>query len=199
MGVKILQPTGGPWWAFHGPATDLPYTLTVFDTQTGAVRTYAKPQGSLCGTADTGAFPADGILEQTARSVAVDGASDGARFVGEAAGGGGGFGSCTPSATAVCINGDRFKVEVLRGGVAQPAIELTPLSGVFSFANAQNPEVFAKVLGPVNGGEFWVYYGSLSNQDYTLRVTDTGVTPNRVATYVNPIGTYCGGADTGTF
>ena len=77
---------------------------------------------------------------------------------------------------------------------------MTPLTGVFSFANRDNPEVFVKVLGPVGAGsDYWVFYGALTDQSYTVRVTDTAVSPNEVVTYSNPEGTYCGGADTDAF
>jgi hypothetical protein len=46
----------GSFWFFHTGLTSLEYTLTVTDTDTGAVRTYAKASGSTCGGADTGAF-----------------------------------------------------------------------------------------------------------------------------------------------
>jgi hypothetical protein len=203
VGVKVLQPPGGSWWVFHGPATHVQYTLGVFDTQTGNLRTYVKPQGSFCGHADTGAFPpsfAEGGEGSVAAAAGYGAATGLALRIAAAPGGGGveGLGNCTGGPTAVCLNNDRFKVEVLRNGVPEPAVELTALTGVFSFDNAQNPEVFVKTLGPVNG-HYWVYYGSLTNQAFTIRVTDTGVTPNQVVTYDNPAGTYCGGYDQGSF
>jgi hypothetical protein len=214
VGVKILQPPSGPWWVFHGPATAHAYTLTVFDTQTGAVRTYVKPASSLCGHADTTAFPAlltpEGLAD---RSVGLPpwevepGASGPGALANEA------FdqalapfpeagtlppraGSCVTGPTSVCLNGGRFQVEVLKGGTPQPADGLTPLSGVFTFANPDNVEVVVKVLGPATG-QYWVFYSSLSHQSYEVRVTDTAT--GTVRTYANPAGTYCGVADTDAF
>ncbi len=184
IGVKILSPGNDEWWVFHAPATGHEYTLAVTDTATGQVRTYFKPANSFCGDADTGAFPLTGGL-------LADGAGDDLAFLLAESG------NCVPSATAVCLNGDRFEVEVLRNGVPQPAGELTPLSGAFTFANPLNVEVFAKVLGPVGSGDYWLFWGSLSNQEYVLRVTDT--VTGTSATYPNAAGEYCGGMDTGTF
>jgi hypothetical protein len=189
IGVKVLGPVGGFWWVFHGPATGQEYTLAVTDTQTGAVKTYVKPAGSLCGHADTGAFAEGG----GSLVAVVEGVGAAGVF---AAGEEETSATCTPGPTAVCLNGDRFHVQVLRAGTPQPAVELTPLAGAFTFANPDNVEVLVKVLGPV-GGHYWVFYGSLSSQEYTVRVTDTAT--GQTADYLNPDGLYCGGADTGTF
>jgi hypothetical protein len=188
IGVKVLGPVDDYWWFFDGPATDQQYTVDVFDTQTGALRTYVKPAGSLCGHVDTGAFQGAMVpqgFEDRGQPLPFTGA--GTLLLRDA---------CVPGATATCLNGGRFEVEVLRGGVPQPAVGLTPLSGVFTFANPDNVEVFVKVLGPVSG-HWWVFYGSLSNQDFTVRVTDS--TTQQVATYDNPAGNYCGIADTEAF
>ncbi len=45
----------GKFWFFHTGLTSLDYTLTVTDSETGAVRTYESP-GPFCGGADTSAF-----------------------------------------------------------------------------------------------------------------------------------------------
>ena len=51
-----------------------------------------------------------------------------------------------------------------------------------------------KVLdGTGINGNWWFYFGSLSDVQYQITVFDT-VTGNQ-ATYVNPAGTYCGGGD----
>lgn len=57
--VKILdgRPVNGKFWAFLAALTDLEFTLTVTDTETGAVKTYFNSQGQLASLADTSAFP----------------------------------------------------------------------------------------------------------------------------------------------
>lgn len=199
--VKVLGPANGYFWVFTGAATDREFTLAVTDTQTGAVRTYVKPAGSFCGTPDTQAFPEGGAF-------AFPGGDPGQSFSEPAT-----FNevgkitvidptqslvNCTPSSTAVCVQGDRFLVEVLRGGVPQPASELTSETGTFWFFDPSNQEVFVKVLDgtPIND-HYWVFYGASSNQEYTVRVTDTET--GQVVTYDNPQGNYCGNGDVGAF
>lgn len=199
-GVKVLGPANGYWWVFHGAGTDRQYTLAVTDTQTGQVKTYVKPSGSFCGSTDLQAFADAGQAAAWLPPIGLDVPEDGeaksavgAEVVESAT-----AGTCAPSATALCLNNARFKVEVLRGGVAQPAVALTADTGTFWFFNGANAETFVKVLDgtPING-RFWVFYGSLSDRDYTVRVTDT--TTGAVVTYANALGNYCGAGDTAAF
>jgi len=44
------------FWLFYGALSSVEYSLTVTDTQTGAVKTYRNPSGNLASVADTGAF-----------------------------------------------------------------------------------------------------------------------------------------------
>ena len=46
-------------------------------------------------------------------------------------------------------------------------------------------------------GKFWVFYGALSNVEYTIRVTDTET--GQVKTYTNPNGTFASVGDTDAF
>jgi hypothetical protein len=41
---------------FYGALSNVEYTLTITDTQTGTVRTYKNPSGRFASVADTGAF-----------------------------------------------------------------------------------------------------------------------------------------------
>jgi hypothetical protein len=56
--VKILdgRVINGSYWVFYSGLTDLEYTITIREADTGRVRTYVKPAGSACGGFDTGAF-----------------------------------------------------------------------------------------------------------------------------------------------
>jgi len=56
--LKVLdgRPLNGKFWVFYGALSSVEYTLTVTDTQTGAVKTYTNPSGRLASVADTGAF-----------------------------------------------------------------------------------------------------------------------------------------------
>ena len=76
------------------------------------------------------------------------------------------------------------------------------LWGYFSIpaitGNAGNPEVFVKLLdGTAINGEYWFFYGGLTNLEYTLTVTDA--TTGKQKTYTKPAGSECGGSDTAAF
>ncbi len=61
-----------------------------------------------------------------------------------------------------------------------------------------NVELVIKVLdGTAINGHFWVFYGALSNVQYTITVTDTQT--QAVKTYTNPSGTLASVADTSAF
>ena len=46
----------GFFWVFYGALSDVHYTITVTDSLTGTVKTYANPQGQLASVADVSAF-----------------------------------------------------------------------------------------------------------------------------------------------
>jgi hypothetical protein len=56
--VKVVdgRAVNGRFWLFSGALSNVEYTITVTDTSTGLVRTYANPSGSLISLADTSAF-----------------------------------------------------------------------------------------------------------------------------------------------
>jgi hypothetical protein len=58
--VKVLDacPTTVPrFWVFFGGTTNVEFTVTVVDTETGAVKVYFNPQGHLADSvADVSAF-----------------------------------------------------------------------------------------------------------------------------------------------
>lgn len=179
VAVKILDgtPVNGKFWVFHGALTSQAYTLTVTDTQIGTVKTYTKPQGILCGGADTGAF--DLLSAMTASGA----------FPAKAA--------CVPGATTLCLLNNRFQVRVKRSGVAQNGVAVTSQTGSFWFFASDTPEVVVKVLDgtPVNG-KYWVFFGSLTDQTYQVEVTDTAT--GLLRTY-NSSSPQCGLADTAAF
>jgi PKD repeat protein len=112
--------------------------------------------------------------------------------------------ACTPDATTLCLNDSRFQVRVAWVAVHQgtsgdgQAVALTSDTGYFWFFNSSNVELVLKVLDgrPVNG-HFWVFFGALTNVQFTLTVTDTqtGV----VKTYFNPQDTQASISDTAAF
>jgi len=108
-------------------------------------------------------------------------------------------GACTPSATSLCLNGGRFSVDVVwetsDGSTGDGrAVPLTADTGYFWFFRDTNVELVLKVLdGTAVNGNFWVFYGALSNVGYTITVTDTA-TANSV-TYTNPLGSFASVGD----
>jgi hypothetical protein len=111
--------------------------------------------------------------------------------------------NCLPTVNALCLAGNRFRVEVewrdFRGrtgfGTSKP---LTVDTGAFWFFDAANTELIVKVLdGRTVNDHFWVFYGALSNVEYTLRVTDT--LTGAVRTYRNPSGTFASRGDVEAF
>ena len=111
---------------------------------------------------------------------------------------------CVASGTVLCLNESRFQVEVswrvpLQGmagiGRAEP---LTGDTGYFWFFSANNVELVVKVVdGRAFNGYFWVFYGALSDVEYTITVTDT--TTGATKTYANPQGRLASVADTAAF
>jgi len=99
-------------------------------------------------------------------------------------------GTCVPSATAMCLNHGRFKVEATYTAPGQPAgtghaVKLTDDSGYLWFFQDTNIEAVVKVLDACGFNQrFWVYAGGLTNVQVTMTVTDTmnGTTK----TYTNP-------------
>ena len=82
-------------------------------------------------------------------------------------------------------------------GIGQ-AVAMTPDTGYFWFFSSNNAELVVKVVdGRAFNNRFWVFYGALSNVQYTITVTDTmtGV----AKTYSNPEGNLASVADTSAF
>jgi photosystem II stability/assembly factor-like uncharacterized protein len=113
-------------------------------------------------------------------------------------------GSCSPDATTLCLDSGRFRVDV--GWVASSqgridagrAIRITPNTGAFWFFDQTNLELVVKVLdGRSINGKFWVFYGSLTDVEFTLTVTDTQT--GAVKAYFNPQGQLASVADTSAF
>jgi hypothetical protein len=112
-------------------------------------------------------------------------------------------GSCFPAATHLCLQYERFQVEVdwmLPGGIAGKgqAVPLTSDTGSFWFFDSSNLELLVKVLdGRAVNGHFWVYYGGLSDVEYRITITDTATGIREI--YVNPAGRLASGADVAAF
>lgn len=206
--IKVLdgRVVNGYFWVFYGALSNVEYTITVTDTQTAEVRTFFNPQDTLASVANTAAFPlgaaaspdASGMEEALYRERVAFGGLMGALSPEATAA------ACISSPTALCLNGNRFRLEVAwravhlgTSGVGQ-AVPLTSDTGYFWFFQSTNVELVIKVLdGRVVNGKFWVFYGALSNVEYTITVTDTETL--QVKTYFNPQDTLASVANTTAF
>jgi hypothetical protein len=90
-----------------------------------------------------------------------------------------------------------FAVNIPSSGAGQ-TVPLTSDSGSFWFFSPGNLELIVKVVdGRAVTGHFWVFYGALSDVEYTITVTDTETGTSR--TYSNPQGRLASVADTSAF
>jgi hypothetical protein len=111
---------------------------------------------------------------------------------------------CVASAANLCLTGGRFRVKVDWSVPSQgqsgtgTAVALTGDTGYFWFFSANNIELVVKVVDgrPLNN-RFWVFYGALSDVQYTILVEDT--VTGTVKTYTNPSGHLASVADTDAF
>jgi hypothetical protein len=192
--VKVLDGTliNDHYWVFYGALSDVAYTLTVTDTLTGATQVYENPQGTLASVADTQAFP-------IAVSAHDANARPPSRLV---------FPSpaivCEPDPASLCLEDGRFQVSAAwqktpsGPSYSATAVPLTRDTGYFWFFDEANVELVVKVLdGTAVNGHHWVFYGALSDVEYTITVTDT--LTGATQTYENPQGTLASVADTGAF
>jgi hypothetical protein len=101
---------------------------------------------------------------------------------------------CVPSATALCLQDDRFRVEVdwkdfeghTGAGNAVPLASGDD-SGLFWFFQAANIELTVKVLDGCGYNQgWWVFLSSGSTVEYTVTVTDTKT--GRTKEYTNDLG-----------
>ena len=207
--VKALdgRRQNGNFWFSYGALTDVEYTLHVTDTVTQEERTYHNAPGNLCGDIDLTAFavpPEDeAIAPPPLPSTGDDGALGDDSFEdrdparkGE---------TCQPDDHTLCLLGGRLEARVdwrnrraggtISHGGALPENDRT---GFFWFFAEDNVELVVKALdGRRNNGRIWLFYGSLTDVEYVLTVTDTAT--GVVRSYHNPPGNLCGRGDTAAF
>ena len=221
--VKVLdaRTVNGYFWFFYGALSDVQYTLTVTDVTTGERRFYDNPAGNLCGLGDTRAFPLGGPASPLAAG--GNGAMAGtdalfawpsmrapsmpappARHRSSRSRTTAAAGTCAADAQHLCLFDDRFRVSVTwhdqhnGGNGVGTAVPFVDRTGFFWFFNPANVELVVKVLDAQTvNGYFWVFYGALSDVEYTITVTDTE--SGFVRTYHNEPGQICGRGDTAAF
>jgi len=184
--VKVLdgRAFNARFWVFAGGLTNVAVVLTVTDTFTGAIRTYANPQGvAFQPIQDTSAFAGAGAAGATvspsvARSTPIVNSVRG---------------PCVADPTTLCLNGGRFQVRTqwtTREGQsgAGRAVDLTGDTGYFWFFSPSNVEMVVKaVTGCSFNSHYWVFAGGLTDVHVVTTVTDTRT--GAVLTDTNPQGT----------
>jgi len=192
--LKVLDGTdvNGAFWVFFGALSDLEYVITVTDGVTGAIQSYISFAGSPNSEGDTTAFPGAsaapvGVTAPTAAPAPAEASS-----------------TCLPDPAALCLEEGRFQVRVdwrsspLGPSSSAAAVPLTGDTGYFWFFDDSNVELVVKVLdGTAINGHYWVFYGSLSDVQFEIAVTDT--TTGQTKTYVNSQGNMFSIADTVAF
>ena len=198
--VKVLDgcSINSHFWVFAAATTDVEYEMRVTDSMTGLSKTYTNQQGVASpAVTDTGAFatcaaaPAanapQGSAAERAESAALSAAAvTGARGTFEKQG------NCVASATRLCLNENRFAVDVTwenfegETGVAKADAFQSLDSGLMYFFDSQNLEVLVKVLdGCAVNNRVWVFAAATTNVKYSLTVTDTETGLSK--SYDNPL------------
>jgi hypothetical protein len=115
--------------------------------------------------------------------------------------------TCTPSSSNLCLLANRFKVTLNANDprVAGAGFANATAQGDWGYfdvpaatGSTDRPVVFVKLIdGRTVNNRFWVFYGGLTDIQYTFTVTDmqTGASKS----YTKASGTYDGAADTSAF
>lgn len=184
-------------WAFAAGLTDVEVTLTIDDTASGESVSYFSSQGAFQPVQDTGAFRTcafgDSVVsepaEESLRGAVSDHLLELARTDASALRQTSSL-ACTTTGTQLCLNANRFAVEVdwrtSQGTSGQGrAVKLTNDTGYFWFFDQSNVELIVKVLDACSFADrFWAFAGGLTDvrAELTIRDTDTGARK----VYTNP-------------
>jgi hypothetical protein len=180
--VKVLDFGGGVFKVFYGELTDLEFSIAISDMDDPLqfTRTYTNTAGN-CGGIDQ-----DFLNGKRAEARPRDGAASG---------------GCRPDKSTICLLGGRFTLTMdwhnqFDGtSGAGGAVPISDLTGSFFFSDKTDLELVAKVID--FGDRIAVFYGTLSDLQYDLTVTDT--TSGMQKVYHNAPGNYCGGLDNTAF
>jgi hypothetical protein len=180
--LKILD-FGSEIKVFYSQLTNLKFSLVVKEVASGRVKSYTNTPGD-CGAIDDNFLTGSSSTASSLSSASL--ANEPAAA-----------GSCVASGTTLCLLDGRFAITVdwrnqFNGatGTGRPQA-LSRLTGAFSFDDPRNLELLIKTLQFPD--RLLVLYGSLSNFEYTIRVTDT--VAGRSKEYRNAAGNFCGGLD----
>lgn len=204
----LTSADGGAHWT-HAATTPKPIFRLLVDSRS-TQSLFAATTSGVLRSEDGGVIWRqwdDGLANVAVTDLAFD-PQDPARLFLATRGGGlstrlSGVEPCVASATVLCLNQGRFRVAVTwkdfsgRTGVGRTR-ELTLDTGAFWFFAPENVELTVKVLdGRALNGRFWVFYGALTNVEFTLEVTDTETGRQKV--YRNPSGRFASVGDSDAF
>jgi len=174
--VKVLDfGSDRPFPIFYAGLTDLEYTVTFTVLSTGQSVSFLKPAGSYAGGGDsvTLRHARAGILADSVDTYA-DG--DGLRL----------------SSQHVSVSVTYRNQYTGQTGVGR-ALPQKDEFGYFYFTSPGNPELFVKVLDFGAASPYLLFYGGLTDFEYT--VTFTNLATGQKATFTKPAGSYVGGGD----
>ncbi|MCP3960896.1 MAG: ricin-type beta-trefoil lectin domain protein [bacterium] len=202
MLIKVLDGCGinDRFWVFAAATTDVEYTLRVTDTTIGAIREYFNALGTdSAAITDSKAFDTcsasstvsaswidskDPAISRNPFSGLDDAPWDDTKS----------DGICAASPVDLCLNDDRFLVEVewrdYDGNTGSGRV--VPVdsrdSGLLWFFSENNWEMLVKVLdGCGINDHYWVFAAATTDVEYRLRVTDLDT--GEIREYFNPLGT----------
>jgi len=196
--IKVLDGGGvnGHSWVFYGSLSNVEYTITVTDTSTGAAKTYHNAPFQFASKADVEAFPSAPAPAAAAHLAASTTPAASPKLSPAV--------PCAGSSQNLCLANGQFEVRVSfvdprTGGTGQAhVVPLTGDTGAVWFFDPANLELMVKVLdGRGVNGHFWVFYGALSDVEYTITVVDRQNGPTR--TYHNDPHHLASGADLTAF
>lgn len=214
--LKVLdgRVINGRFWVFYGALSNVQYSIFVRDTQTGETISYFNPENEFASRGDTDAFaPGKGSsfelvewrdpdtattsFEEIFGLVSVPSAATSVSSSVTAAS------ACQVDDQTLCLHNSRFQVRVTwkdftgNTGVGH-AKQATADTGYFWFFDDTNVELIVKALdGRGVNGRYWVFYGALSNVEYSMTVTDT--VTGAVKVYNNPLHAFGSVGDTTAF
>lgn len=211
---------------YYGGMTDVGYTVTVTDTETGVVRRYTNTAGNVGGGVDRASFPAsafpsvnatltsggtdsftaNGTVPQYEPIATASSMSVASNLTASATS------TCAANATTACLLSDRFKVVIdfvnpFSTPPNQPGTFLAarllegvqnPDTALFGFGSPQAVEVVVRIQDARPfAPRFDVYFGGMTDVGYTVTVTDT--VTGTVRSYQNVAGNVGGGVDRASF
>ena len=196
--IKVLdgRTINDHFWTFFGALSNVEYLLTITDTETGLARRYGNHAGTFASIGDTTSIASDAPASRSSWHTQSAAVVDVQVETGDTA-------PCVPTSTTLCLADGRFEVQIewldFFGGMGAGQTRLlTSDTGSFWFFDQSNLEVVVKVIDgrPLNG-HFWIFFGSLSNVEFsmTIRDTETGVQRN----YFNPLENFASVGDTAAF